>query len=565
MRRLTQVRSDSTGPEINIVSIRSLEKQLEEGTGDVIQLKQARNSLLNVTTLIPPEILGYIFRWNVIPGGDYPYIGEVRGGSYNFLLVCHHWFEVASRTPALWSFWGNSLEQWSRRCNKSARATPVDLVLSRYLERDSPTDVIEHLRDALRERTACDTIRSVHLQCRTRRLLHPASSQHKAKRLFASVLSSLTPDGEEIRNTRIEAITIRYADVSDFFSRYRFPKLHYLHLSNGIGMTSWEHLGLHTEALTTLHLSLGGAPRPPTTSQLLLILASNPRLQDLALYESAIPRENTDGSTFRVSLRHLKKLSLNRDFRSVFQLLSRLDHPESVDKMKLTVSLCTVEDVLGTIGPYLRDHLRRDGRFRDGLGILLDSYGFSISIQARTISGDECPAQAVTFVKFTAGLRMKLSASAEDKLCVDLVAYTPREHVVYFGGTLNMEVVRQIAPTMPRIKEVHLFNASLASGFLQPDPDGPLANTKLFPSLRHIHLNGAVPEVDDWSPLISYLTHQTSDGRAISLALTGGRYHVCKSVMKEMEGLVDKLILNLLLDEDCRFGDCSMDESEEDD
>ena len=540
------------GPEINIVSIRSLEKQLEEGTGDAIQLKRARNSLLNVTTLIPPEILGYIFRWNVIPGGDYPYIGEVRRGSYNFLLVCHHWFEVASRTPELWSFWGNSLEQWSRRYNKSARATPVDLVLKRYHERGSLTNIIEPLRDALRERIALDTIRSVHLQ-------------RRAKILLTSILSLLTPDGEEIRDTSIEAITLRYVDVSDFFARYRFPKLRYLNLSCGIGMTSWEHLGLRTTALTTLFLSLSETPRPPTTSQLLSILASNPRLEDLTLYESAIPRDNPDGSTYQVPLRHLKNLTLARDFHSVFQLLPRLGHPESMDEMALTVHLCTVEEVLGTFGPYLRDYLLRDGRFRDGLGIFVDSDNYSITIQARTISGDECPPQTVTFATFTAGLTMSLSTSAEDKLCIDLVAYTPREHVVYFGGTLNMAAVKEIAPTIPGIKQLHLMGAPLGYRFLEPDRDGPLANTKLFPLLQQVHLNAAVPEDDDWSPLISYLTHQTSGGQAISLALTGGRYHICKSVMKEMEGLVDKLILDLLLDEDCPFDYCSIDESEEDD
>ena len=84
--------------EINLDSILALEKQIVEHERATIRLKRARNSLLNVSTFLPPEILGKIFRWNVIPDEDF---GGLPKDSYNFLLVCHHWFEVASRTPEL--------------------------------------------------------------------------------------------------------------------------------------------------------------------------------------------------------------------------------------------------------------------------------------------------------------------------------------------------------------------------------------------------------------------------------------------------------------------------------
>ena len=107
------------GPEINIDSIRALERQIEEGTGDIIRLKRTRNSLLNISTRIPPEIIGHIFCWNAIPKEVF---GGLRKGSYNFLLVCHHWFEVACSTPELWNFLGNTLEQWSQRYQGSGSA-----------------------------------------------------------------------------------------------------------------------------------------------------------------------------------------------------------------------------------------------------------------------------------------------------------------------------------------------------------------------------------------------------------------------------------------------------------
>ena len=54
------------GPEANIHSIKALEKQIEEGSGDIIKLKRARNSLLNISTRVPPEILGCILVWTLV-------------------------------------------------------------------------------------------------------------------------------------------------------------------------------------------------------------------------------------------------------------------------------------------------------------------------------------------------------------------------------------------------------------------------------------------------------------------------------------------------------------------
>ena len=58
-------RCHSMGREINIDRIRDLEKQIEESAGNTIELKRARNSLLNISVIVPPEILGSIFHWNV--------------------------------------------------------------------------------------------------------------------------------------------------------------------------------------------------------------------------------------------------------------------------------------------------------------------------------------------------------------------------------------------------------------------------------------------------------------------------------------------------------------------
>ena len=173
------------GYEVNIHLIRALEKQIAEGKGDTIKLKRARNSLLNISTSVPPEILGHIFVLCIGRERSHSLHSEslfygLRKGSYNFLLICHHWFEVASRTPELWSFWGNTLEDWNKRYRHSG-AAPLDLVLDgwRYGSADGLSGP---LQDTLRDRATRDMIREIHIR----------SSNFG---LLGSIISSLTPCG----------------------------------------------------------------------------------------------------------------------------------------------------------------------------------------------------------------------------------------------------------------------------------------------------------------------------------------------------------------------------------
>jgi len=523
------------GDEINIDSIRDLERRIEEGSGDIIQLKRARNSLLNISVRVPPEILGSIFVWSITPGGGRnPGLDGFRKRPYDILLVCHHWFEVASRTPELWSFWGTTLSQWSRWHKRSGINTPVDLELSEHhVNNWDPLDGL--LQDALRDRAARDSIRSLQLRAHMSFIL-------------ASVLSPLTPDDEDVRCSSTELIHLERVDVSKFFARYRFPKLWSLHLS-GVKISSWELLGLHTTALTTLYIANHHSVRVPTTSQLLSILASNPRLQSITLTNAILP-DDEDGST-RVPLHQLKVLSLADDIHPTLWLLCRLDHPETMDKITLDLDSCTVEDITGTLGPYVQEHLRRDEKSRDRLGLFVKSLDDIISIQASA----EGPTGGVTFATFTATLLEELPSRVRDELCTDFVAHTPGGRVVYFGGDLSMDALRGIVPAMPKIEELHLVSLSLSEGFMQLA--GPLANTKPFSSLRRLRLDGVILSRDGWGPLLPLLEQQASGGQPISLTITNAYTHICRDVVRDIESLVEQFIFtDLFLDGFCPYNYC---------
>ena len=330
----------------------------------------------------------------------------------------------------------------------------------------------------------------------------------------------------------------------------------YLDLSYGVTIPSWEGLGLHTTGLITLSL---GIKETPTTLQLLSILASSPRLQSFTLGSSStIPCDNIDESVAPVPLHHLKVLSLRGGFHRVFQLLRQLDHPEVMDEIALFVSGCTVEDVLGTFGPYVRDYVRRDGRFRDGLGLRVDSAVRKISLELSPIGSEAGSIQKAVFATFSAILQRPFP---ENTSCVDFVACIPREHVVYFDTNLKTDALLWTVTAMPKLQELHLTNPILGYGsFLQPGPDGPHANEKNFPPLRRLHLEDVIlHDTDGWNEIISFLTRQTSGGQGISLTITDAcPWHICRGVLKKMESLVEELrVSGPKSDGYCSHGYCS--------
>ena len=491
-----------------------MEEQTREHERAIIELKRTRNSLLNISKL-PPEVLGNIFRWNTAPTSDF--LAWVDR-THNFLFVCHHWFEVGSRTPELWSFWGTSLKEW-KLCCRYPGAAPLDLVLDGnphddHLDRD--------LHKILQGRATRDTIRRIYLKA-------------NAEILLSSIISSLTVNCEEFQSNSLESFTLLHdgivpVDLTNFFAHCRFPKLQHLEFS-GYVAPRWDLLWSRTGALTTLILDSVFPSPMPTTSELLSTLAFNPALQKVSVAISP-PRDGIT-SSIRVSLRNLKDLGLSGDVRDVVGVLRLLDHPSKLD-LSLGLHNCTVGDISRIVSPYLRDYVGRRGRPQNGLGVYVSEGGNTIGHNVGDVGtlDPSIPSDRVAWF-LSIGIYLDETPPKDllERAILDLITYTPQEEITYFHAFKEPLAIEVISAHFPNIKALHFGDTSIRPGNLGGDRE-------IFPSLQSIYLHDVIVGDDDWSPLTTFLARHASSGNQLDTLEVFGSPHMCIEVVEDIRNMV---------------------------
>ena len=303
------------------------------------------------------------------------------------------------------------------------------------------------------------------------------------------------PEDEGIRDSRLESIALSGVDVSNLIVRYHFPKLRDLYLSDGFKVSCWDHLKSYTMALVNLTLSYNDRTPPsviPTTLQVLSLLASNPNIRTLELGHLVTSDDGGNGSASLVSLCHLERLIIVGYPHHVFPILHRLELPETVDCAILEFQDCTLEEAYEAIGPYFRNYLRRDPRFKERLGVFISTTPNSFSFRACTAGVghhglDRMPSQGTPDVVFRI-VMYKTPREDMERLCIDILAFLPRESVVCLE--VNFMEIEEVVVMMPNLELLSLTETWVYDGILLPDPDGPNAQKKLFPSLQRLSFKG---------------------------------------------------------------------------
>ena len=462
----------------------ALGEQIKGHLQPIIERKRSQNSLLNISRL-PPEILGYIFWLTSVPG-------EFQRGCLNFLFVCHHWYEVALRTPELWNYWGSTLQDWTR-CHLRYPEIPLDLVL----DADSPrgTPLCTSVQNTLRDRAARYAIRLVHLRSEDVGLLD-------------AILRTITVDQEVVRCSRVESLILQNqgdipVDAPAFFTHTRFPNLRHLNLTHR-EIPHWDDLISQTKHLTTLVLHLNSPSSIPTMPKLLSLLAFNPSLQKLALTGDSLP-EDQDGGRSQVSLPLLKELELAGECKDISILLGRMVYPGVLDRLDISLDGCEAGDIPDTIGPYLQDYFRRRGRSQSGLKMYTSFAERRLTLRIGDVDSLRSPTEADSFLVIT------ITAPHDPiwKLLLSLLAHTPHEEIVYlracgdfitpFGGA---EVVGSLYALLPNLRELYSKSMALLIIFSGPGAGGE----DRYPSqsLRYVSLERMT--LCDWTPLTYFLS-----------------------------------------------------------
>ena len=275
--------------------------------------------------------------------------GRISGGTFNFILVCRYWFDVATSTPSLWAFWGTSL----REClafHRYSGAVPLYLNLA---DIDSDRDC-RNASGVLQDRSVHRRIRHLHIQTSPKKLTK-----------ILSLMS--TPQDPSVRS-QIQSIMLvvegpwhtgpagEPPNISSFLIAHALPELRFLHL-RGCDL-DWKYLILQTSRLTHLFIHAHDRSKKPTVLQLAALFARNCTLEviDLSLEIASTPEDSSPEISNSIFLPHLRRLTIHGSATGHTRLLNHLTFSNTLKQVNADLFLDgIVVDVAAALTPFLKN------------------------------------------------------------------------------------------------------------------------------------------------------------------------------------------------------------------
>ena len=364
-------------PGVNASTIYNFGARAQCPVQETSRLKRLRNSL-NLSVSMAPEILGYIFWWCVLSGVNPR--GRIARNTFNFLLVCRYWFDVATSTPPLWAFWGTSL----RECVAFHRYSG-DVPLYLNLVNANTNRDIKEASGVLQDLRVRRRIRHLHVHTPPETLVNilhlmstpqPSPIRSQIRSLMLTVEGSWFPERSE-----------EVPDITDFLNTHSFPELQILRL--GDCNLRWECLTLQTSKLTHLSIQAYEKSRKPTVLQLAALFGGALEEINLSFEILPTPEDILPEPSSSIFLPRLRRLAVHGNAAGYSQLLNLLTFSNELEHVKIDLFLDgIVTDVAAALTPFLPNLFHKRPLSNLAVHIVYALVGLSINISRPGERGD---------------------------------------------------------------------------------------------------------------------------------------------------------------------------------
>ncbi|KAF9651665.1 hypothetical protein BDM02DRAFT_679645 [Thelephora ganbajun] len=296
---------------------------------------------------VPPEVLEAIFlRLLQVIRASSPH-GTAEPGSFNFLFVCRHWYEVAINAQNLWCYWDSKTERWSTFLDRSKRA-PLHLRFFSNVAQDwgkKPAEAAAEMFQSLEVQS-----RFIDVDFHGARLfvdMYLGLSKNWSRPEYPSPLKSFrlrTADGHIVSRGMSHTPIV----VPSHYWLKLFPELDELELRDC--RCDWDAPIFFTSSLRRLAIVCRDPFSNPKMLQIESMIYHNRALDHLEL---SAPTGCQPSQTLSPSLPFLRTLGVSGMLPDAIKLLQYLNSPRTLERLDLVL----ITDVFGELdfgGPFLR-------------------------------------------------------------------------------------------------------------------------------------------------------------------------------------------------------------------